>query len=172
MTIEKKVCIKEGTEDDIKLALELRKLLFEEMGVEKTSLLDNVDSVLEQYYIKEYRLDMIKHFIAYNEENIPVAIVGGLLKNDFPYLLFKPGVYGWIIDVYTVPEYRGMKLATRLLDLTNKWLLKKGVSEVKLIASGEGARKLYERIGFKSTWEMSLNLSGNKTYNEIIENRK
>jgi len=65
----------------------------------------------------------------------------------------------------------GNKIATRLLELTNRWLVEKGVFEAKLIASGEEARSLYERIGFKLTWEMSLNLTGNKTYNEIIENR-
>jgi len=172
MTIENKIWIKDGSQKDIKLALGMRKLLFEEMGVDKTSLLENVDRVLEEYYVKEYLEDRMKHFIAFNEDDTPVAIVGAVLKSDFPYLTFKPGAYGWIIDVYTVPEYRGNELATRLLKLVNEWLIKKGVYEVKLIASGKGARKLYEKIGFRSTWEMSLNLTVNKTYNEIIDNRE
>jgi GNAT superfamily N-acetyltransferase len=169
--LEQKISIEEGSEQSVKLALTLRKLLFEEMGVEKTSLLDNVEKVLEEYYLQEYKSDRIKHFIAYNEENTPIAIAGAILKTDFPYFTFKPGVYGWIIDVYTLPEYRGNKLATRLLELTNKWLIGKGIYEVKLIASGEDAKRLYEKIGFKPTWEMNMNLTDNKTYNEIIGNR-
>ena len=100
-----------------------------------------------------------------------MAIAGALIKNDFPYYLFKPGFYGWIIDVYTEPDYRGRKLATKLIDLTQEWLKKKGVKEAKLIASGSEARKLYEKLDYKATWEMSRNLSGIPTFNEYIGQR-
>lgn len=163
--------IRPGTGEDVELALTFRRLLFKEMGVADSLLLDDVREVLADLYKKEYQADRIRHFIAYGPENKPAAIAGALLKEDFPYYLFKPGYYGWIIDVYTVPEYRGKGLSARLMERTIQWLKGKGVQEAKLIASGKDARRLYERTGFKPTWEMSYNLSETKTYNEILDER-
>lgn len=154
---------------DIPVALNFRRILFDEMGVPENSLIDDCYGVLFELYQKEFERGKIQHFIAYNREQEPVAIAGALLKTDFPYFLFKPGYYGWIIDVYTAPQYRGKKLASRLLELTQQWLLAKGVQEAKLIAVGSHAKRLYERLGYRATWEMSINLSGNKTYNELID---
>lgn len=153
---------------DIKLVVSLRRLLFLDMGVPDSSFIDNVYDKVEAYYAEELTRDNIAHFIAYDGDK-PVALAGALIKTDFPYYLFAPGYYGWIIDVYTIPEYRGRKLATELLDRTHQWLKEKGVTESKLIASGSKARKLYDRLGYRATWEMSLNLSGLPTYNEYID---
>ena len=161
----------QATESDVPLALKFRRLLFDEMGVPDESLIDNSYYLLQKIYASEYRESRIMHFIARDSEGIPVAIAGALLKTDFPYFLFKPGYYGWIIDVYTAPAHRGRKLATRLHELTRQWLIEKGVTEAKLIASGADARRLYQRIGYRPTWEISLNLTGKKTYNEIIDVR-
>lgn len=167
-----KFTIRAGTEQDIPLILAFRKRLFQETGVTADALLPDVDTILNDLYHKEYSAGTMRHYIAYTEENVPAAVAGGLIKTDFPYHLFHPGYYGWIVDVYTLPEYRGRKLATKLLEHTNQWLKEKGVYEAKLIAAGSEARRLYERIGFRPTWEMSLNLSGAKTYNEFIDARK
>lgn len=169
---EKKVfTIEKATEKDVALALSLRRKLFHEMGVPDTALLDNVKDVLDTLYREAYRRDEIVHFIAYDEDGNPVAIAGALLKQDFPYLLFKPGYYGWIIDVYTDPAYRGQKLASRLLEKTHDWLREKGVQEAKLISAGADARRLYQKIGYRPTWEMSFNLTEEPTYNEMIDAR-
>lgn len=156
-------------QQDIPLVLNFRRLLFDEMGVPENALIDDSYEVLFNLYQMEFQRGRIQHFIAYNREQEPIAISGALLKTDFPYFLFKPGYYGWIIDVYTVPQYRGKKLASRLLELTQQWLIAKGVQEAKLIAVGSHAKQLYERLGYRATWEMSINLSGNKTYNELID---
>ena len=156
-------------QQDIPLALNFRRLLFDEMRVPENSLIDDCYEILLNLYQEEFARGRIQHFIAYNREQEPVAIAGALLKMDFPYYLFKPGYYGWMIDVYTIPHYRGKKLASRLLELTQQWLIAKGVQEAKLIAVGSHAKRLYERLGYRATWEMSINLSGNKTYNELID---
>lgn len=161
----------QATEKDIPLALKFRKLLFDEMGVPEESLIDNSYGVLRERYAEKYREGKIVHFFAFDRENVPVAAAGAILKEDFPYYLFKPGYYGWIIDVYTAPAHRGRSIATHLFDLTKQWLVEKGALESKLIASGADARKLYLRLGYRPTWEMSMNMSGKKTYNEIIDIR-
>ena len=157
--------------EDIPLALKLRKHLFDEMGIPDTALIDGSYDVLVERYNEEFDAENIRHFIAYDRNHEPLAIAGALIKSDFPYYLFKPGYYGWIIDVYTVPRYRGKGLASKLMELTARWLIGKGARETKLIAAGSAARRLYERLGYRATWEMSMNLSGSKTYNEFIDLR-
>lgn len=158
-------------ETDIPLALDFRKKLFQDTGVPTTAFRDDLDSLLFQEYTSAYQRDEMIHFLAYstNVNERPVAIAGILLKKDFPYYLFKPGFYGWVIDVYTEPEYRGVGLATSLLEQVKIWALKKGVQEIKLISASKNARSIYERLGYRSTSEMSLNVSGQKTYNEYID---
>lgn len=165
---EKNIRIVKAQEKDIALVVSLRKLLFQEMGVPEESFIENVYDVIETYYAEELSGDNIAHYIAYDGDK-PVAVAGALIKTDFPYYLFNPGYYGWIIDVYTVTEYRGRGLASELIDKAHQWLREKGVTESKLIASGSKARKLYDRLGYRATWEMSYNLSGLPTYNEYID---
>jgi GNAT superfamily N-acetyltransferase len=154
--------------EDIAEALRLRAKLFAEMGVENDSLLDNAEDVLLKIYKDAYAADEIVHYFASSGGEI-VAVAGALLKRDFPYLTFKPGYYGWIIDVYTAPGHRGKGLASRLMALTHEWLVLRGAHEAKLISAGAGPRRLYEKLGYRSTWEMSYNLSGKRTYNELID---
>lgn len=157
--------------EDIPLALKFRKFLFDEMGVPETALIDGSHDALVERYNREFDAENIQHFIAYDKNKAPLAIAGALIKSDFPYYLFKPGYYGWIIDVYTVPQHRGKGLASRLMKLTAQWLIGKRAREAKLIAAGSAARRFYERLGYRATWEMSINLSGEKTYNEFIDLR-
>ncbi len=159
----------EGTIRDVERALEMRRRLFNEMGVAPEALLDDVQEQLRETYTKAYEAEEIIHYLAYDVQGELVAIAGALLKKDFPYRFFKPGYYGWIIDVFTDPRHRGYGLASRLMKLTHEWLEAKGVQEAKLISAGAGPRKIYEKLGYRPTWEMSLNISGKPTYNELID---
>lgn len=163
--------IRESREEDIPLALELRKKLFRDTGVPSEAFREDLDTFIFREYTNAYKNKDMIHFFAYGALNSeqPAAVAGILIKRDFPYYLFKPGHYGWVIDVYTEPEYRGHGLATRLMELVRRWALAKGVQELKLISASEKARRIYERLGYRPTSEMSLNIGGGKTYNEYID---
>lgn len=169
--MEETIVIRQGTIDDVELAVKFRWLTFGDSGKEEA--IEHIRKEVTRRYTEEYRNDRIVHFFAYNQKGEAVACVGAILKDDFPYYLFKPGYYGWIIDVYTDPEYRGQKIATKLLEKTHEWILSKGAFESKLIAIGSEARELYGKIGYRPTWEMSLNLKPEvfKTYNEMIDKK-
>lgn len=164
--------IREIAEAELPLALDFRQKLFLEMGVSENVLIPESRQVLYELYSREFEADRLRHYAAFTKDNdIPVAVTGALLKEDFPYFLFRPGTYGWIVDVYTLPEHRQRGLAKALLMKTHEWLISKGIVEAKLIASGREARRLYERSGYKPTWEMTLSLSGGATFNNIIDER-
>jgi GNAT superfamily N-acetyltransferase len=168
---ERELRIASAGQEDIPVIVELRKILFQEMGVPDSTFIDHVYDVVTEDYSREYESGRIQHFLAYDGKQ-PVAIAGALIKSDFPYYLFTPGRYGWIVDVYTKPEYRGRQLATKLIEKSHQWLVDQGIQESKLIASGSQARRLYSKIGYRPTWEMSLNLSDQPTYNEYIDQNK
>jgi len=164
--------IHQGQFADLPAVLHFRSLLFKEMEIPYGALIENSKQALQDRYEQEFHAGNIAHYLAYSKMGELVATVGVLLKDDFPYYLFKPGRYGWILDVYTLPEHRGHGLSRKLLDLNLEWLRSKGVHEAKLIASGSDAKRLYERAGFKDTWDMYLRVGGEGTYNDYLNQRE
>jgi GNAT superfamily N-acetyltransferase len=159
--------IRQGTIGDVELALAFRWLMFGNSGKEEA--IEHIRREVTERYRMEYQNDRIVHFFAVNAKNEAVASAGALIKADFPYCFFKPGYYGWILDVYTMPEYRGNGIARELLEKAHQWLRAKGAIEARLIAAGKKPYKLYEKMGYRSTWEMSLTLCPEqRTYNDII----
>lgn len=150
--------IKISDHEDIPTIIKFREFLFSESDGERHTFIKDSKEKLEKFYNQEYEAKKMTHFIAFNEKQEPIAVVGALIKNDFPYFTYEPGFYGWIVDVYTKPEYRGKGLAGKLLELNIQWLKSKGVKEVKLLTFSKEATKIYERFGFKNTNQMNLKL--------------
>lgn len=64
-------------------------------------------------------------------------------------------MYGYIIDVYCVPEKRRNGYASKIMDELIKWLKDNGVHNIKLKPSSAG-RHLYEKLGFGDSGEMEV----------------
>ncbi len=64
---------------------------------------------------------------------------------------------GWVLNVYTEPEYRRRGIARRLMDALLDWCRAEDFASVALHATDSG-RPLYERLGFQPTNEMRLKL--------------
>ena len=60
------------------------------------------------------------------------------------------------------PEHRGGGLGTALLDRVERRLEELGVRDILIgiVASNDGARRLYERRGYKATWTVLSNFGG------------
>lgn len=156
--IKEEFIIKLAKEKDISSILKFREALFEEAGYSDDSFISNAKNQLRIFYEEKYKLNKMQHFISYNSSGEPVAVVGSLLKEDFPYFLFKPGFYGCIIDAYTRPEYRKIGIASKLLHANIQWLKEKNVNNVKLLAFSEEAIRIYRNAGFKDVNVMELQL--------------
>lgn len=152
------IIIKKASRKDISLILQFRKFLFEESGFSDDFYIGNIKKETIHFYLQQYSKDKMQHFIAYNSEGKAVCVVGSLIKNDFPYLLFKPGFYGWIVDVYTLPEFRKRGLASRLLNLNVQWIKSKGANEIQLLAFSKEAIRIYRDAGFEDVNVMKLKI--------------
>lgn len=135
--------------------IELKLSMFRERG-HMDFLADDAQQRILQKYTELYKNDEAIHFIAKNDNKI-IACCGGFIKSDIPYCFFKRPFYGFIGDVYTVPDERGKGLATELTKATISWLKSKGVMTIRLLASEQG-EPIYQRMGFTYTDEMELTL--------------
>ena len=89
------------------------------------------------------------------ENDSVVACGGAVIKEDIPFCFFKTPMYGYIIDVYSIPEKRRNGYSSRIMEELLKWLQNKGVHNIKLKPSATG-KHLYEKFGFCDSGEMEL----------------
>lgn len=92
-----------------------------------------------------------------------VGTAGAMIRTDFPFNTLQSGCYGWIMDVYVLPGWRGQGIARRLTQATLDWLSEREVRVIKLVASDQAlALGLYERLGFRRTNEMVFSPAPNR----------
>lgn len=147
--------IRQASSDEIKTIVELKLRMFEEAGI-KHYLKATAASSIYENYCELYRNLLGVHFVVEEDDEI-VACAGAFLKSDIPYCFYEPDQYGFIGDVYVMPEYRNRGYARRLTEEAISWLQAGGVMTIRLLASPAG-RHLYETMGFKPTHEMELKL--------------
>jgi GNAT superfamily N-acetyltransferase len=146
------------TEDELPVALDFRYRMMEECGMAPL-LADDWRELTHVLYVEGYRAGTIAHF-GWREEGRIVATVGVMIRDDFPVNTLKPRRYGWIMDVYVLPEHRRRGYARRPVAETLTWLRANGVVFTRLHASEQAKQaRLYEKLGFTFANEMRLNLA-------------
>lgn len=138
-------------EKDLPVIVSMKMEMFREVG-SIAMLQENAEEKIHQTYAALYREDKCCHFIAY-EQGQAIACGGAVIKEDVPFCFFKTPCYGYVIDVYCVPEKRRNGCASRIMEAVLQWLADKGVHNIKLKPSGAG-RALYEKMGFHDSGEM------------------
>lgn len=147
------IIYREARLSDLPRIVQMKMAMFEESGYAGMLAINAQEMVLEDYY-RLYEAKEAQHFVANVDKKI-ISCVGAFLKADLPYRYFKHSTYGFIGDVYTEPEQRGLRVSTELNKIALAWLREKGVSMVRLLATDAG-RPIYENLGFVPTDEMVL----------------
>jgi GNAT superfamily N-acetyltransferase len=70
---------------------------------------------------------------------------------------FKGGRQPYLLSMYTEHAFRGKGVATIIVKESIRWAKAKGFTRMTLHASDMG-KNIYEKLGFKQTWEMKLDL--------------
>lgn len=143
--------IVKASEKDISTIVDMKLKMSSELGID-FMFQENVEEQIKQTYLELYRKDKCCHFLLYEEEQV-VAIGGAMLKEDIPFCFFKTPYYGFVMDVYCIPEKRRNGYTTEIMNFVLKWLEEKEVHTIKLKPSHEG-RLLYEKMGFNFSNEM------------------
>ncbi len=145
--------IKKAEIQDLDIVVKLKIEMFTEVG-SIALLQENVEEQIYETYKKLYEEDRGCHYLAYENDSV-IACGGAVIKSDVPFCFFKTPMYGYIIDVYCIPEKRRNGYASKIVGELLKWLNNKEVHNIKLKPSGAG-RHLYEKFGFCDSGEMEL----------------
>lgn len=145
--------IRKAKINDLDIVVKMKMAMFREIG-SVTMLQDNAESKIYEKYKELYVQDKCCHYLAY-ENGKAVACGGAVIKEDVPFCFFKTPMYGYVIDVYCVPENRRKGYASLIMKELIKWLKDKGVHTVRLKPSAVG-RQMYEKLGFGDSGEMEM----------------
>lgn len=145
--------IKKAEIKDLDIVVKLKMAMFAEVG-SIVLLQDNAEKQIYEKYKELYKEEKCCHYLMYENDSV-IACGGAVIKEDVPFCFFKTPMYGYIIDVYCVPEKRKNGYATKLLAELLQWLKSNGVHTIKLKPSSVG-KHLYEKFGFCDSGEMEL----------------
>jgi GNAT superfamily N-acetyltransferase len=152
------ITIRPATSDDIPAIVTQRRRMFEDMGHTNPALLEAARIPFIQWL--EERLANGRYLAWMAETSDSQVVAGaGLWLQDWPPGFFDIAPYrGYILNVYTNPEYRGQGLARQLVQEAVDWCAEQHIHVVSLHASDQG-RSIYEKMGFIVTNEMRMILS-------------
>jgi GNAT superfamily N-acetyltransferase len=128
--------------------VELRMELFKELGeIKESTDINALKSATENFFIKETD----NGFICWLAE-CDGQIVGSSGLTIFkrpPYEGNLYGLEGYIMNIYTIPQYRKKGIATIIVKEIINYVKKINVKKLWLHSSNNG-RYVYEALGFKS----------------------
>jgi ribosomal protein S18 acetylase RimI-like enzyme len=144
-----------ATADDAVLIAAHRKAMFAAMGGSQETALETMRQNAEPWTKNMILAGKYAGWIS-SDGDRPVASAG-LMVLDWPPHPLDPGGErrGYMLNVYTEPEYRGRGLAGALVELCLAEANRRGIRIVALHSSDAG-RRIYERFGFKASNEMLL----------------
>jgi len=134
-----------ASHDDLPHIIQMKQAMFEEAGIAMGASTEQLLKFYRNYYDEEKAF----HYILVVDES-PVAMAGGFLKMDFPFCLYPNPMYGFVGDVFVMPEYRRQGHARGLSNQVIQQLKQQGVDTIRLLAS-DAAKPLYQQLGFEQS---------------------
>ena len=133
--------------NDIDELIRLRlAFITEDSGALSSSQEQGISEQLRDYFNRKLGKELIA-FVARDEERI-VAVAYLLLMEMPANARLQNGLYGEVLNVYTLPEYRGKGLCTTLMQHLIEYGKKCGLGCIDLSAT-ENGYPIYAKLGFK-----------------------
>jgi ribosomal protein S18 acetylase RimI-like enzyme len=101
------------------------------------------------YDIEEFISDEKSEILVIDYKHQIIGCGYAQIRSAKPYQKFES--FGYLGFMYVSPEFRGNGLNNLLMDDLKKWVLSKGITEVRLQVyhENEAAIRAYEKAGFK-----------------------
>ena len=149
--------IRPATPADAERIIKHRRAMFFDMGYRDAAWLDGVAASFLPWVRQKLGTGEYLGWFAATGDGAIAAGAGLWLLDWFPNQLDRGSLRGYILNVYTEPDYRRRGLARRLMQITLDHCREQEIAIATLHASDEG-RPLYEALGFKATNEMRMEL--------------
>ncbi len=142
--------IRPTTPADLDLVIALRLAFLREMHPDAAAG-DSEIVALTRRYVAE-RLPAGEFLVWFAEEDGKVIGTGGLVFMQRPPTLHcNSEVHAYILNMYTLPEYRGRGVATALLEHIIEYVKTKTPARRAALQATELGRGVYERLGFEAS---------------------
>lgn len=101
------------------------------------------------YNIQDFISDEKTELLVIEENNEIIGCGYAQIRSAKPYKNYE--LYGYLGFMYVKPEFRGRGINNLLMNDLKKWILSKGINEVRLevYSDNEAAIRAYEKAGFK-----------------------
>jgi ribosomal protein S18 acetylase RimI-like enzyme len=135
--------IRRATFDDIDVLTDLRQRVLAEIGYAS----DNVPDAVRSYLEKALPSGDFVAFVAECDDQI-IATSGVLIFQKPPHALNLSGKEGFVLNMFTLPEWRRRGIATALMERTLAFVREKGATCIRLHTSEDGLG-IYSTLGFR-----------------------
>jgi GNAT superfamily N-acetyltransferase len=151
------ISIRVATPADIPILIHHRRSMWWDMGRRDAAVLEQMDAAAQEYFSSAVPDGSYQGFLAIGESGEVVG-GGGVVISPWPgsFRQEKPR-RAMILNMYVEKPYRRRGIARALMEAMIEWCRKEEFGYVGLHASDEG-RPLYEKLGFRPTNEMRLEL--------------
>jgi len=151
------IMIREATPADIPVLIRHRRSMWWDMGRQDLEVLEQMDVAAREYFSAAVPDGSYRGFLAVNDKDEVVG-GGGIVISPWPgsFRQEKPR-RAMILNMYVEKPYRRRGIARALMEAMIEWCRNEDFGYVGLHASDEG-RPLYEKLGFRATNEMRLEL--------------
>jgi GNAT superfamily N-acetyltransferase len=144
--------LRRATTRDLDVLVRHRRLMWIEIGGVDASDLDDADRTYRRWARVRLASGRLLGWIV--ERGGRAGASGCVwLQEVHPRPGYGGGIQPYLLSMYTEPDERGRGHAARIVDAAMRWSDARGYPRLALHASPAG-RGIYERAGFKRTWEM------------------
>ena len=133
--------------DDIETLINTRlEMLRSVNNLPETEDLAEVAKSCRAYYMDSFEKDIHVAYLVFDGETF-IGCGGVSFYQVMPNIKNPSGMKAYIMNIYTVPGYRGMGIATKVVDLLVTEAHKRNIHKIMLDATQMG-RPVYVRYGF------------------------
>jgi len=146
-------------------------MMWWDMGRQDAEALDEMETAARYYFSAAVPDGSYRGFLAVDDGNEVVG-GGGIVISPWPGSFDqKLPRRAMILNMYVEPQYRRLGIARALMETMIDWCRREEFSYVGLHASEEG-RSLYEKLGFRPTNEMRLDLKIQRRNENVADDRR
>ena len=144
--------VRKATLKDLPALVHQRRAMWRDLGAREQRELDRADKAYTGWARSRMKSGTLMGWVAENEGKV---LGGGCvwLQPVQPRPGYKLMIQPYLLSMYTEPRYRGLGVASGVVEKALEWCRSNGFHQVRLHASEMG-RKVYLKHGFQRTWEM------------------
>ncbi|MDF7816306.1 GNAT family N-acetyltransferase [Runella sp. MFBS21] len=150
---------RKATPDDIDALIRLRTAFLKEIQPLETRQIDDetLHTSLKNYFKENIANDTFVAWLAEVDGQI-IATSGLCFFQIVPGYTLQDGKIAYILNIYTLPEWRGRGIGKRIFEYILEETKQRGYQRISLHATSDG-QPIYEKFGFRlTTDEMELRL--------------